>query len=129
MKFNDLSVIESCAHSQSSQGTLFLEHHMLLFVPKGNYTIRYAGLVHVVQENQMVLLPKSIAVEYEKSGQPDNGYLLECRQAVTILRYICRWALTRWPGTVRRRSSSSRRSALGIVLLREQIMRMYSKAE
>lgn len=88
---------------------------MLLFVLKGNYTIRYGGLVHVVQENQMVLLHKSIAVEYEKSGQPDNGYLLEYWQAVTIRRYICRWAITHWPGTGRRRSSSSRISARGIV--------------
>jgi AraC-like DNA-binding protein len=72
-----LSVIESCTHNHGTQGRLFLEHHLLLFVLKGNYTIRYAGSEHVVRENQMVLLHKSIALEYEKSGQSDDGYLLE----------------------------------------------------
>ncbi|KAI7266586.1 hypothetical protein KC345_g8139 [Hortaea werneckii] len=77
LQLKGLSVIESCTHNHGSQGILFLEHHLLLFVLKGNYTIRYAGLEHVVQENQMVLLHKSIAIEYEKSGQSGNGYLLE----------------------------------------------------
>lgn len=77
LKMNGLSVIESCTHTQNNTGSMFLEDHLLLFVIKGKYTVRYGNQSYTVKKNEMVLLQKSIAVEYEKSGEKDEEYLLD----------------------------------------------------
>ncbi|WP_223192915.1 AraC family transcriptional regulator [Paenibacillus sedimenti] len=77
LKMNGLSVIESCTHTQNNTGSMFLEDHLLLFVIKGKYTVRYGNQSYTVKKNEMVLLQKSITVEYEKSGEKDEEYLLD----------------------------------------------------
>lgn len=77
LKMNGLSVIESCTHTQNNTGSMFLEDHLLLFVLKGKYTVRYGNQSYTVKKNEMVLLQKSITVEFEKSGEKDEEYLLD----------------------------------------------------
>jgi AraC-like DNA-binding protein len=77
LKMNGLSVIESCTHTQGKSGTMFLEDHMLLFVLKGRYTVRFGSQTFIVKQNEMVLLQKSIVIEYEKSGEAESEYLLD----------------------------------------------------
>ncbi|MDQ0113678.1 AraC family transcriptional regulator [Paenibacillus harenae] len=77
LEMNGLSVIESCTHTQNNAGSMFLEDHLLLFVLKGKYTVRYGNQSYTVKKNEMVLLQKSITVEYEKSGEKDEEYLLD----------------------------------------------------
>ncbi|WP_419872783.1 AraC family transcriptional regulator [Candidatus Pristimantibacillus sp. PTI5] len=77
LKLKGLSVIESCLYSQGSKGTMFLEDHLLLFVLEGMYTVRFGNQEYTVFKNEMILLQKSIVVEYEKSGDPDSEYKLD----------------------------------------------------
>lgn len=77
LKMNGLSVIESCLHTKGRAGAMFLEDHLLLFVLEGVYAIRYGQEEYVVRKNQMVLLKKSILVEYRKYGEPGNDDLLD----------------------------------------------------
>lgn len=71
-----LSAIESCTRTEGAAGTLFLENHMLLFVIEGTYTVRFGTVVHTAHKHEMVLIHKSIAVHYEKSGEPHSDYIL-----------------------------------------------------
>ncbi|WP_248928368.1 helix-turn-helix domain-containing protein [Paenibacillus hamazuiensis] len=77
LKLNGLSVIESCLHTQGTKGTMFLEDHLLLFVLGGVYKVRFGNQEYAVSKNQMILLQKSIVVEYEKSGDPESEYRLD----------------------------------------------------
>lgn len=77
LKFNDLSVIESCIHTEARSGSMFLEDHLLLFVLEGTYTVRYGKEEYTVAKNQMVLLKKALVVEYCKTGEPGKDNLLE----------------------------------------------------
>lgn len=77
LKLKGLTVIESCTHSQGTKGTMFLEDHLLLFVLEGIYTVRFGSQEYTVRKNEMILLQKSIVVEYEKSGEPDSEYVLD----------------------------------------------------
>jgi AraC family transcriptional regulator, exoenzyme S synthesis regulatory protein ExsA len=72
LKLNGLTVFESCVYMESKAGTLFLEDHLLLFVLNGTYTVRFGNQVHTVRKDEMVLLQKSIVIEYEKSGEDDS---------------------------------------------------------
>ncbi|MFD2382258.1 helix-turn-helix domain-containing protein [Paenibacillus xanthanilyticus] len=71
-----MSAIESCTRTEGATGTLFLEDHMLLFVLEGVYTVRFGAEVHTARKHQMVLIHKSVAIQYEKSGEPDSDYTL-----------------------------------------------------
>lgn len=77
LKLNGLTVFESCVYIESKTGTLFLEDHMLLFVLNGTYTVRFGNQVHTVRKDEMVLLQKSIVIEYEKSGEDGSENLLD----------------------------------------------------
>ncbi|MCH5585753.1 AraC family transcriptional regulator [Shimazuella sp. AN120528] len=77
LKLNGLSVIESCTHTQGAKGSMFLEDHLLLFVLEGIYKVRFGNQEYTVRKNEMLLLQKSIVVEYEKSGDPDAEYKLD----------------------------------------------------
>jgi AraC family transcriptional regulator, exoenzyme S synthesis regulatory protein ExsA len=77
LKMNGLSVIQSCTHTQRNSGTMFLENHMLLFVLKGQYTVRFGNQTYIVKKDEMVLLQKSIVIEYEKSGESESEFLLD----------------------------------------------------
>lgn len=76
LRLNGLAAIESCTRTEGASGTLFLEDHMLLFVLEGVYTIRFGTEVHTVRKHQMVLIHKSVAIQYEKSGEPNSDYTL-----------------------------------------------------
>ncbi|CAN7758978.1 helix-turn-helix transcriptional regulator [Paenibacillus sp. LjRoot153] len=76
LRMNGLSAIESCTRTEGATGTLFLEDHMLLFVIEGVYTVRFGTEVHTVHKHEMVLIHKSIAIQYEKSGEPNSDYVL-----------------------------------------------------
>src|SRR6187402_1586402 len=77
LKMNGLSVIESCMYTEGLFGSMFLEDHVLLFVLHGVYTVRYGQEEYTVRKNQMVLLQRSIVVEYRKYGEPDDDRQLE----------------------------------------------------
>ncbi len=77
IKMKGLSVIESCTHTLGTKGTMFLEDHLLLFVLNGMYSVRFGTQEYTVRKNEMILLQKSIVVEYEKSGDPDSEYTLD----------------------------------------------------
>lgn len=73
-----LTVVQSCTHTTGKTGSMFLEEHLLLFVLQGGYAVRYGKQEYILNKNQMVLLNKSIVVEYDKSGDPENGNINEC---------------------------------------------------
>ncbi|MCR2805449.1 AraC family transcriptional regulator [Paenibacillus soyae] len=76
LRMKGLSAIESCTRTEGAAGTLFLENHMLLFVIKGTYTVRFGSSVHTAHKHEMVLIHKSIVIQYEKSGEPNSDYTL-----------------------------------------------------
>ncbi|TYP73372.1 helix-turn-helix domain-containing protein [Paenibacillus methanolicus] len=76
LRLNGLAAIESCTRTEGASGTLFLEDHMLLFVLEGVYTVRFGTEVHTVRKHHMVLIHKSVAIQYEKSGEPNSDYTL-----------------------------------------------------
>ena len=77
LKFNDLSVIESCVFSDTRSGTMFLEDHLLLFVLEGTYRARHGREEYTVRKNQMVLLKKAVVVDYHKSAEPGQDNRVE----------------------------------------------------
>jgi len=70
LKFKNFSVFESCANVYDSvkTGSMFIEDHLLLVVIDGMYSVKYNGQKYSLKKNEMVLLRKSISIDYEKSG-------------------------------------------------------------
>ncbi|NBD27440.1 helix-turn-helix transcriptional regulator [Paenibacillus glycinis] len=77
LKLKGLSVIETCTHTEGKQGSMFLEDHLILCVLRGSYAVRHGNRSYTVRRNEMVLLKKAIVIEYEKTGEPDDGHMLE----------------------------------------------------
>lgn len=77
LKWNGLTVIQFCLHTQGTRGSFFLKDHLLLFVKSGVYTVKYKNEKHTVRSNEMIFLHKAIKVDYEKSGEPGTEYLLD----------------------------------------------------
>lgn len=77
LKMSGVTVVESCTFTKGLKGTMFLEDHLLLFVLEGTYTVRFGSQEYIVRKNEMVLLQKSIMVEYEKSGEAGSDYVLD----------------------------------------------------
>lgn len=77
LKMKGLTVVESCTFTKGLKGTMFLEDHLLLFVLEGTYTVRFGSQEYIVRKNEMVLLQKSIVIEYEKSGEAGSDYVLD----------------------------------------------------
>ncbi|MFD2614429.1 helix-turn-helix domain-containing protein [Paenibacillus gansuensis] len=77
LQLKGLTVVESCTFTKSVTGTMFLEDHLLLFVLEGIYRVRFGSQEYIVRKNEMVLLQKSIMVEYEKSGEEGSDYVLD----------------------------------------------------
>src|SRR5258706_4461284 len=77
LKMNGLSVIESWLVTDGRSGSMFLDDHVLLFVLHGVYRVKYGQEEHTVRKNQMVVLKKSIVVEYQKYGEPGDNHQLE----------------------------------------------------
>jgi AraC family transcriptional regulator, exoenzyme S synthesis regulatory protein ExsA len=68
LELNGVTVIESCLHTKRKEGSMFLEKHMLLFVLKGKYLLKFGDESYLVNEREMVLVHKSIVVYYDKYG-------------------------------------------------------------
>ncbi|MDQ0903474.1 MULTISPECIES: AraC family transcriptional regulator [unclassified Paenibacillus] len=77
LKMKGLTVVESCTFTKGLKGTMFLEDHLLLFVLEGTYKVIFGSQEYIVRKNEMVLLQKSIRVEYEKSGEEGSDYVLD----------------------------------------------------
>ncbi|NIK68403.1 MULTISPECIES: AraC family transcriptional regulator [unclassified Paenibacillus] len=77
LKMKGLTVIESCTFTEGLKGSMFLEDHLLLFVLEGMYKVTFGDEEFTVNKNEMVLLQKSILVNYEKSGEEDSDYRLD----------------------------------------------------
>jgi AraC-like DNA-binding protein len=77
LTLNGVSVIESCTFTEGMTGNMFLEDHMLMFVLEGVYQVRFGEEEHTVRKGQMVLLKKSILVQYKKYGEPGNENKLD----------------------------------------------------
>lgn len=77
LKMKGLSVVGLCTHSHATEGTMYLQDHVLLFVLKGIYTVRFGDQEYTVRKNEMVLLQKAIVIQYEKYGEPDSEYELD----------------------------------------------------
>lgn len=77
LKWKGLTVVESCTQTHTKQGHMFLEDHLLLFVLKGQYIVRFGQETITVHRHEMVLLQKSILVAYEKTGVPESDYQLD----------------------------------------------------
>ncbi len=73
LKIDGFSVVESCSHITRSQGAMFLEEHLLLFVTQGQNVLTYGNATYTVKENQMILFPKACLLNYDKTGDPKNG--------------------------------------------------------
>jgi AraC-like DNA-binding protein len=73
LKMNGFSVVESCTHSQRSQGTMFLEEHMLLYVLQGQNIMTHGKIAYTIKQNEMLLLKKATLVEYDKTIDPAGG--------------------------------------------------------
>lgn len=74
LKFNDVSVVESCMHTTTrKKGTMFLSDHMLLVVLEGTNVITHGKHQYTVNKNEMILLKKSIQFDFNKIGNPKKG--------------------------------------------------------
>ncbi len=77
LKLEGMSVIEFCFYTQGIKGAFFLQDHLLLIVKSGVYTVRFGDQAYTMRSNEMMLIHKSIGVEYEKTGEPDSDYILD----------------------------------------------------
>jgi AraC-like DNA-binding protein len=77
IQMNGFSVVESCTHTSETRGHMFLEDHYLLCVLKGTNVITHGKIKYTVRKNEMVLLKKSILIEYHKSGDPEEDNLYD----------------------------------------------------
>lgn len=78
LQLDGLTVLEICnSLNKTFRGRLYLEDHLLLFVLSGKYTVIYGNQHITLRNNQMVLLKKSIVVEYEKSAEPQGNEPLD----------------------------------------------------
>ncbi|MGH1760548.1 AraC family transcriptional regulator [Enterococcus gallinarum] len=78
LKLDGLTVLENFILSpEKLKGRIFLEDHVLLFVLSGTYKIYYGNQTISVKKNQMVLLKKSIAIEYEKMATSESNNVIE----------------------------------------------------
>ena len=77
LKFNGITIVESCAHTQKRHGTMFLDDHMLLIVLEGTNTFKHGKSEYVVHKNEMVILKKATLVTYEKTGNPDHDDIFD----------------------------------------------------
>src|ERR1700748_819990 len=59
LKINGLSVIESCTLTHRSQGTMFLQEHLLLYVRQGQNFVTHGKLSFLIKQNEMLLLKKN----------------------------------------------------------------------
>ncbi|MNO41810.1 HTH-type transcriptional activator Btr [compost metagenome] len=76
LRLKGVTVLETCISELGTQGRMFLEDHLLLFVLSGTYRVRWGNRQVTVRKNEMVLLKRAMVVEYEKSGEDGEEHLL-----------------------------------------------------
>lgn len=72
-----LSAITFCQQNQGQVGSYFLQDHLLLYIKSGKYQVRFRSQEYTVRDNEMIFIPKSTLIEYDKSGTPESGYVLD----------------------------------------------------
>ncbi|MBK0039403.1 MULTISPECIES: helix-turn-helix domain-containing protein [unclassified Enterococcus] len=78
LKVGGLTVLENfIRYPEKLKGRIFLEDHLLLLVLSGTYKIYYGNQIISVEKNQMVLLKKSIVIEYEKLSTSESRNIIE----------------------------------------------------
>ncbi|MBC9914528.1 helix-turn-helix domain-containing protein [Chitinophaga varians] len=68
-------LIEQCLLTAEEKGIMFLEEHVLLFVLRGSVSLTLGTRTYTVGKNEMTLLKKTTAVQYEKRGDPEDGHI------------------------------------------------------
>lgn len=77
LKLKGMSVIEFSYHTKSRRGSYFLKDHLLLIVRSGVYTLRFGERTYIVRSNELMFIHKSIAIEFEKQGDPNFNYAID----------------------------------------------------
>lgn len=77
LKLDGLSVIEFSYHTEGRKGSYFLKDHLLLIVRSGVYTLRFGDRIYTVRSNELMFIHKSIAIEFEKKGDPNYNYAID----------------------------------------------------
>lgn len=77
LQYHGLSAITFCLQSQGQIGSYFLKDHLLLYMKSGRYKVRFHNQDYTVRDNEMIFIPKSTLIEYDKSGTPDSEYVLD----------------------------------------------------
>jgi len=58
LKIKGFSAVESCTTSESSQGAMLLEEHLLLYVRQGQNLMTHGKASYLVKKHEMLLLKK-----------------------------------------------------------------------
>jgi len=77
LMLDGMSVIEFSYHTEGRKGSYFLKDHLLLIVRSGVYTLRFGERTYTVRSNELMFIHKSIAVEFDKKGDPDYDYAID----------------------------------------------------
>ncbi len=77
LKFKNFTVMESCVHIRNSKGAMFLDEHMIYYVHKGKNIFGHGKMTYELNAGEMVVLPKSIMVTYDKYGSKDEDNLYQ----------------------------------------------------
>jgi AraC-like DNA-binding protein len=77
LQMKGLSVMGACTYSEIKTGRMYLQDHVILVVLEGIYIVRYGDQEYPVRKNEMALLHKGIAIEYEKYGEENSGHVLD----------------------------------------------------
>ncbi len=75
LKAGELTIVESCTHTDQRQRTMLLQDHMLLVVLEGTNSVHFGNAEYVVGKNEMIILKKAIQVTFDKKGNPDNDHV------------------------------------------------------
>lgn len=77
LRLKGLSVIEFSYHTKVRKGSYFLKDHLLLVVRSGIYTLRFGDRTFTVRSNEMMFIHQSIAIQFEKKGDPNFNYNID----------------------------------------------------
>lgn len=77
LKMNGLSIIESHTHTQSRNGSMYLQDHHLLVVLEGTNVITHGKSQYVVSQNEMILLNRATQLDFHKTGSPSKNHVFD----------------------------------------------------
>lgn len=75
----DVAKTEICrhVHHEPYKKNLFLKDHYLLFVTEGTHKVKLGEQLITINQGELLLMKKASYVEFQKYGNPDNGYIYE----------------------------------------------------